>query len=62
MSRFDNQSVDYDRLKKNLNIVRDRLQRPLTLAEKIVYAHLDDPKYQVYASACMCTSEFRNIK
>ena len=46
MSKFDKQSVDYDKLKKNLAIVRDRLQRPLTLAEKIVYAHLDDAKNQ----------------
>jgi len=46
MSKFDNKPVDYDKLKSNLSIVRDRLQRPLTLAEKIVYAHLDDPKNQ----------------
>eukprot|EP01129_Flabellula_baltica_P015534 TRINITY_DN7950_c0_g1_i1.p1 TRINITY_DN7950_c0_g1~~TRINITY_DN7950_c0_g1_i1.p1 ORF type:complete len:786 (-),score=216.58 TRINITY_DN7950_c0_g1_i1:89-2446(-) len=32
----------YERTEKNLEIVRDRLGRPLTLAEKIVYGHLDD--------------------
>jgi hypothetical protein len=47
MSRFDNQSVNYDHLQQNLRIVRDRLQHPLTLAEKIVYSHLDDAKNQV---------------
>ena len=34
------------------------LQRPLTLSEKIVYSHLDDPKNQVHKnvtpSVCMC--------
>jgi len=46
MSRFDNKNVDYENLQKNLKIVRDRLQQPLTLAEKIVYSHLDDAKNQ----------------
>ncbi len=36
----------YERSRKNLEIVRDRLKRPLTLAEKIVFGHLDDPKNQ----------------
>jgi aconitate hydratase len=36
----------YDRLKKNLDVVRGRLGRPLTLAEKIVFGHLDDPATQ----------------
>lgn len=36
----------YETLKKNLKIVRERLNHPLTLAEKIVYGHLDDPKNQ----------------
>ena len=29
-------------------LVSCRLQRPLTLSEKVVYSHLDDPKNQVY--------------
>jgi len=33
----------YAQLKKNIDIVRSRLNKPLTLAEKIVYGHLDDP-------------------
>jgi aconitate hydratase len=33
----------YAQLKKNIDIVRERLNKPLTLAEKIVYGHLDDP-------------------
>jgi len=47
MSRFDpNHNVPYEKMRKNINIVKDRLQRPLTLSEKIVYGHLDDPKNQ----------------
>src|SRR5206468_2639326 len=34
----------YARMDSNLKIVRDRLRRPLTLAEKILFSHLDDPK------------------
>lgn len=36
----------YSRSRKNLEIIRNRLNRPLTLAEKILYGHLDDPKHQ----------------
>ena len=39
----------YSRLRENLDIVRDRLGRPLTLAEKIVFGHLDDPRGQQLA-------------
>jgi aconitate hydratase len=47
MSNLESQSrIDYDKIEKNIKIVRDRLQRPLTLAEKIVYGHLEDPKNQ----------------
>lgn len=47
MSRFDtDRYIPYEKLSENLRIVRDRLQRPLTLSEKIVYSHLDDPKNQ----------------
>ncbi|KAJ3187211.1 Aconitate hydratase mitochondrial, partial [Irineochytrium annulatum] len=38
--------INYQRIEDNLKIVRDRLQHPLTLAEKIVYGHLDDAKNQ----------------
>lgn len=33
----------YQRMERNLEIVRGRLQRPLTLAEKVLLSHLDDP-------------------
>uniref|UniRef100_A0A2K6SQN0 Aconitase/3-isopropylmalate dehydratase large subunit alpha/beta/alpha domain-containing protein n=1 Tax=Saimiri boliviensis boliviensis TaxID=39432 RepID=A0A2K6SQN0_SAIBB len=43
MSHFEpNEYIHYDLLEKNINIVRKRLNRPLTLSEKIVYGHLDD--------------------
>uniref|UniRef100_A0A8B9KJP4 Aconitate hydratase, mitochondrial n=1 Tax=Astyanax mexicanus TaxID=7994 RepID=A0A8B9KJP4_ASTMX len=50
MSRFETGSaVNYEKLLNNINIVRKRLNRPLTLAEKIVYGHLDDPTGQEIA-------------
>lgn len=36
----------YARMEENLRIVRGRLGRPLTLSEKILFAHLDDPLEQ----------------
>ncbi len=36
----------YDKMDANLKIVRQRLNRPLSLAEKIVYGHLDDAANQ----------------
>lgn len=46
MSRFDNDPLPYEKLNQNLKIVRDRLGRPLTLSEKILYSHLDNAKEQ----------------
>jgi len=47
MSRFDPHcSINYEKMDQNLKIVKDRLQRPLTLSEKVLYSHLDDPKNQ----------------
>ncbi|KAH9920877.1 aconitate hydratase [Epithele typhae] len=47
MSRLEpNSYINYQRIEDNLAIVRERLQRPLTLSEKIVYGHLDDPHHQ----------------
>ena len=40
-------SQNYRTLDKNLKIVRERLNRPMTLSEKILYSHLDDPINQV---------------
>lgn len=38
--------INYKKMSENLAIVRQRLQRPLTYAEKILYSHLDDPHGQ----------------
>ncbi|XP_033630224.1 aconitate hydratase, mitochondrial-like [Asterias rubens] len=47
MSRFDQDKyINYDLIENNVKIVKERLQRPLTLSEKIVYGHLDDPETQ----------------
>jgi len=47
MSKFDQSSeMPYDKLVANLDIVKARLGRPLTLSEKILYSHLDDPQGQ----------------
>jgi len=35
--------INYQKMSENLSIVRSRLNRPLTFAEKILYSHLDDP-------------------
>jgi aconitate hydratase len=36
----------YKKTGERLAVIRQRLNRPLTLAEKIIYGHLDDPKNQ----------------
>ena len=36
----------YNRIRKNLKIIRKRVNLPLTLAEKILYGHLQDPEAQ----------------
>ncbi len=36
----------YSKMEQNLAIVRERLNRPLTLSEKILFAHLDHPREQ----------------
>lgn len=47
MSKFDKDTtMPYEKLSKNLEVVRNRLKRPLTLAEKILYSHLDEPATQ----------------
>ncbi|GAA5968152.1 hypothetical protein JCM8115_001756 [Rhodotorula mucilaginosa] len=44
MSLFDkDRYINYQRIEDNLQVVRQRLNRPLTLSEKIVYGHLDNP-------------------
>ena len=39
-------SEAYRRMERNLTVVRRRLGRPLTLTEKVMYGHLDDPENQ----------------
>ncbi|EDV27344.1 uncharacterized protein TRIADDRAFT_35443 [Trichoplax adhaerens] len=47
MSKFEpDRFINFQKMENNLKIVKDRLQRPLTLSEKIVYGHLDDPVNQ----------------
>jgi len=38
--------MPYEKLVKNLEVVKGRLNRPMTLSEKILYSHLDDPAGQ----------------
>lgn len=48
MSKFEPEKyLPYEKIQANVEIVKKRLNRPLTLSEKIVYGHLDDPKNQV---------------
>ncbi|KAG6018082.1 hypothetical protein E4U54_004621 [Claviceps lovelessii] len=42
----ENNFINYKKMSENLAIVRGRLNRPLTYAEKILYSHLDDPHGQ----------------
>uniref|UniRef100_A0A914XEA5 Aconitase/3-isopropylmalate dehydratase large subunit alpha/beta/alpha domain-containing protein n=1 Tax=Plectus sambesii TaxID=2011161 RepID=A0A914XEA5_9BILA len=47
MSKFEpNKYLPYEKLDKNVQIVKKRLNRPLTLSEKILYGHLDQPETQ----------------
>ncbi|KAI8379732.1 aconitate hydratase [Radiomyces spectabilis] len=47
MSNFEkNKYINYQRIEDNLQIVKRRLNRPLTYSEKIVYGHLDEPETQ----------------
>uniref|UniRef100_A0A8L8KE20 Aconitate hydratase, mitochondrial n=1 Tax=Heligmosomoides polygyrus TaxID=6339 RepID=A0A8L8KE20_HELPZ len=44
ISKFEQDAfLPYEKLAKNVKIVQDRLNRPLTLSEKILYGHLDQP-------------------
>ena len=47
LSKFDQKfPIPYENLIKNLEVVKQRLNRPMTLSEKILYSHLDDPANQ----------------
>ncbi|XP_052266368.1 probable aconitate hydratase, mitochondrial isoform X1 [Dreissena polymorpha] len=40
------QHIDYDKISSRVEVVKKKLGRPLTLSEKILYGHLDDPQKQ----------------
>jgi len=43
-SKFEpNKNIDYSKYVSNVETIKKRLGRPLTLSEKILYGHLDDP-------------------
>ncbi|KAM0728053.1 Aconitate hydratase, mitochondrial [Formica fusca] len=47
ISKFDSANyLPYDKLEENLKIVKKRLTRPLTLSEKVLYSHFDEPDKQ----------------
>ena len=46
MANLETETINYQRIEDNIAIVRKRLNRPLTLSEKVVYGHLDNPKEQ----------------
>lgn len=47
MSKFDSKEyLPYEKLSNNLEVVKKRINKPLTLAEKVLYSHLDNPKAQ----------------
>merc|ERR1712136_549605 len=47
MSRFDTTTyLPCELLQERLDVVKNRLKRPLTLSEKILFSHLDDPSNQ----------------
>eukprot|EP01112_Ceratiomyxa_fruticulosa_P018940 TRINITY_DN6128_c0_g1_i1.p1 TRINITY_DN6128_c0_g1~~TRINITY_DN6128_c0_g1_i1.p1 ORF type:complete len:866 (-),score=230.58 TRINITY_DN6128_c0_g1_i1:134-2731(-) len=48
MSRFEkDKKIDYGKIERTLNEFRKHHNKPLTLAEKILYSHLDDPASKV---------------
>ncbi|KAK4873855.1 hypothetical protein RN001_013215 [Aquatica leii] len=50
MSKFDDTSyLPYSKLQQNLDVVKKRLGHPLTLAEKVLYSHIDEPAKQEIA-------------
>lgn len=47
ISRYDKDKyLPYEKLNENLKVVAKKLSRPLTLSEKVLYSHLDDPVHQ----------------
>ena len=47
MSNYEKSNpLSYDKLMNNLGVIKKRLNKPLTLSEKVLYSHLDDPAGQ----------------
>ncbi|CRK93908.1 CLUMA_CG007435, isoform A [Clunio marinus] len=47
LSKFDsNVYLPYEKLVQRLDVVKKRLNRPLTMSEKVLYSHLEDPQGQ----------------
>lgn len=47
LSKFEpNTNLPYEKLSSKLEVVRNRLNRPLTLSEKVLYSHLNQPETQ----------------
>ncbi|CAB3379235.1 Hypothetical predicted protein [Cloeon dipterum] len=46
MSKFDNDNLPHEKLQKTVDIIKKRLNRPLTLSEKVLYGHIDEPQSQ----------------
>lgn len=53
MSKFDPNPLPYEKLAKTIETVKKRLGRPLTLSEKVLYSHIDQPDTQVRKSKNM---------
>ena len=48
LSKFEPDSdLPYGKLSTNLDVIRGRLDRPLTLSEKVLYSHINEPETQV---------------
>ncbi|XP_050704638.1 uncharacterized protein LOC126990128 isoform X6 [Eriocheir sinensis] len=57
MSHLDPGSeMPYPKLQANLDIVQQRLNRPLTLSEKVLYSHLSDPSTKKSSEVSPTTS------
>lgn len=59
MSKFDKSPLPYEKLTKNLEVVKKRLGRDMTLSEKVLYSHLEDPNGQ---ASCYITLHFEYSK
>lgn len=47
MSNFDaGRRINYEKLAENISVIQQRLGRPLTYSEKVLYGHLENPREQ----------------